>query len=136
MLYMSNHLNDIYSISVTNVTIPSAPAPASWGCRVGTHRHLQRVRNLHEVFEVLVGQHGGDEQDGVRALGARQKNLVWLDDELLRQQRRLWELPCPIYASSVDTLVAAPLLLPANSHAGTMQLSKRVETREPLRHTF
>mmetsp|Transcript_28075 Transcript_28075/g.71554 ORF Transcript_28075/g.71554 Transcript_28075/m.71554 type:complete len:265 (+) Transcript_28075:2151-2945(+) len=49
--------------------------------------HAQPARHLEEVREVAVGQHGGDEQDGVRARRARLVHLVRLHDELLAQQR-------------------------------------------------
>mmetsp|Transcript_734 Transcript_734/g.1695 ORF Transcript_734/g.1695 Transcript_734/m.1695 type:complete len:402 (+) Transcript_734:118-1323(+) len=50
-------------------------------------RHAHGLGDLLEVHQVLVGQHGGDEQNGVRAVLAGQVDLVGVHDELLAQQR-------------------------------------------------
>ena len=50
-------------------------------------RHPERLGDLGEVLEVLVGEHRGDEENRVRAVLARQVDLVRVDDELLAQER-------------------------------------------------
>mmetsp|Transcript_15072 Transcript_15072/g.25513 ORF Transcript_15072/g.25513 Transcript_15072/m.25513 type:complete len:254 (-) Transcript_15072:449-1210(-) len=75
--------------------------------------HVEGVGDLHEILEVLVGQDGGDEQDGVRPKGARQVDLVRLHDELLAEQRAL----DPRGADELQVLVAALEELLVREHA-------------------
>ena len=49
--------------------------------------HAQRVRNLNEVLQILVGQNRGDQQNRVGAVLAREINLIRVHDELLAEQR-------------------------------------------------
>ncbi len=58
------------------------------GC-VHFNQHVEREAFGHrgKVFHFSVGECGGDEQDGVGAVGARFNDLVLVDNEVLAQAR-------------------------------------------------